>query len=145
MIIRKGKLSDAKELLKIVNATPELHATEDSTESMYSLNWIKAFLTEKEAALILIAEENKKIIGFIIAEIWKKHGYSFLSNITILPDFRRKGVGSMLYEKYESRCKKLKLRCINYLVLTTNEKMQNWSAKHGFKKGKLLYYYEKRI
>jgi ribosomal protein S18 acetylase RimI-like enzyme len=145
MIIRKGKLSDAKELFKIIETTPELHAAEDSAESMYSLNWIKAFLTAKDSALVLIAEENKKIIGFIIAEIWKKHGYSFLSNISIQPDFRRKGVGSMLYEKYEAHCKKLKLKCINYLVLATNEKMQNWSDKHGFKKGKLLYYYEKEI
>jgi ribosomal protein S18 acetylase RimI-like enzyme len=54
-------------------------------------------------------------------------------------------LGSKLYERYEAYCKKLRLKCINYLVLATNEKMQSWSEKHGFRKGKMLYYYEKKL
>jgi ribosomal protein S18 acetylase RimI-like enzyme len=142
MKIRKGRMSDAKEIYKRVCETPELHASDE--ENVYTLDWVKSFLTSKNL-LVLIAEENKQIIGFIMAELWEKQGYSFLANMSIRPEYQRKGIGSRLYDEYENHCRKLKLKTINYLVLSTNEKMQNWSEKHGFKKGKMLSYYEKKL
>jgi ribosomal protein S18 acetylase RimI-like enzyme len=142
MKIRKGRPSDAKDIYGMVSETPELHALEE--ESIYTLEWVKSFLSSKDL-LVLVAEENKQIIGFIMAETWKKQGYSFLTNIAIKSEYRGQGVGSRLYDEYETYCRKLKLKVINYLVLSTNEKMQNWSEKHGFKKGKMLYYYEKKL
>jgi ribosomal protein S18 acetylase RimI-like enzyme len=142
MKIRKGRVSDEKALYNLLRDTPELHAAEE--DNLYTTAWVKNFLASKNL-LVLVAEEKKQVVGFIMAELWEKQGYSFLSNIAIVPEFRRQGVGSKLYDAYEAYCKKLKLKCINYLVLATNEKMQNWSEKHGFKKGKMLYYYEKKL
>jgi len=142
MRIRKGRLSDAKALYNLLRDTPELHAAEE--DNLYTPEWVRSFLTSK-SLLTLVAEEKKRVAGFIMAELWEKQGYSFLSNIAIVPEFRRQGVGSKLYKEYEAYCKKLKLKCINYLVLATNEKMQSWSEKHGFNKGKTLYYYEKKL
>jgi ribosomal protein S18 acetylase RimI-like enzyme len=142
MKIRKGRMSDAKEIYRQVCETPELHALEE--ENVYTLDWVKSFLKSK-SLLVLVAEDNKQIIGFIMAELWEKQGYSFLSNLSIKPEYQRKGIGSKLYDEYEARCRKMKLKAINYLVVSNNEKMHSWSEKHGFKKGKMLCYYEKKL
>lgn len=142
MKIRKGKMSDAKEIYRQVCETPELHASEE--ENVYTLDWVKSFLKSK-SLLVLVAEEKSQVAGLLMAELWENQGYAFLSNLVVKPEYQRKGVGSKLYDEFETRCRKLNLKMINYLVISTNDKMQSWSQKHGFKKGKMLCYYEKKL
>jgi len=143
MKIRRGKKHDAKELLHLLNKTPELQGNKN--EKFYTINYVHGCLNVKDKGFVLIAEENKKIIGFLIAEIWKKKEYSFLDDIFVSPEFRRKDIASKLEKEYEKYCKKIKLRSIILLTLVKNKKMQKWCKKHNFVRGNKLYFYEKHL
>lgn len=144
MKIRRGKLSDAEEILKALKETPELHGSKDE-EIAYTPLFVNGALTHPDRDLVLIAEENKKIIGFLIAELWEHKGYSYLVDIYIRPEFRRQGIASKLFEEYENYCKKHGMNVIVGLVLINNRKMQKWCDKHGIKQENKFYFYEKKL
>ncbi len=141
MKIRKGQLKDAKPLLKVMNQTKELQASAEG--GTYNLNWIKDAISSKKTDLVLICEENKKIIGFLLAELHTKKGFSYLDDIYVNPKYRKKGIAAKLQKNHEKICKKLKIKQIMMTVLTTNKKMHQWSKKQGFKRGNKFYLYQK--
>jgi predicted N-acetyltransferase YhbS len=83
--IRKGRLSDAKALYNLLRDTPELNAADE--DNLHTLEWVRSFLTSK-SLLTLVAEDKGRVIGLIMAELWKKQGYSFLSDIAIAPGLK---------------------------------------------------------
>jgi len=143
MKIRKGKMSDAKELLRILKETKELNGTEK--EKAYTLKFVKGAITKPDRDLVLIAEENSKMAGFLMAELWKNKGYSFLVEIFVKPEFRKVGIASKLFEEYEKYCRKNNMTFINAMVLVSNKKMQKWCKKHKITKGDKVYFYEKEL
>jgi len=143
MIIRKGKISDLKELLKLLNSTPELQSTAEG--QTYPLQFVKGTLTGKDRNLVLIAEENKKLIGFLTAELWKDKKYSYLTDIFVKVEYQKKGVASKLMKEYEKICKKYKMDFIVGSVMVSNKKMQNFVEKLNYKKGHKVYLYEKKL
>ncbi|HII30027.1 hypothetical protein COT48_00380 [Candidatus Woesearchaeota archaeon CG08_land_8_20_14_0_20_47_9] len=142
MRIRKGKPSDAAVLLKLLNADELQSGLEDST---YTLEWVNACLTSPNTDLVLVAEEEGQIIGFLIAEIWRKKHFSYLSDIYVRPELRKGGVASALLNKYKAFCNEQDLRFIQCAVLTSNRGMQGWCKAHGFKRGREFYFYGKRL
>jgi len=142
MKIHKGKLSDAKEILRIINITPEFGGS--TIKQNHSLNYVRAFLTDK-MCLALVAEEDNNMVGFILTEVWKKHDYSFVSYLYVKPGYRRKKVASKLLEAYEDHCKKMRLGKISLLVKTSNTRMQAWCKKNKLKKGEVFYYFAKKL
>lgn len=143
MIIRKGKLSDLKELHTLLNQTPQLQG--GTGEEIYSKIWIKSALTDKERELFLIAEEKKEIIGFLSAELWRNKRYSFLIDLFVKPRWREKGIAATLMKTYEKQCRKMKITRIIGLVLTSNKRMQKFIEKKSYRKGGTFYFYEKRL
>jgi len=144
MKIRKGKLKDLEELYKILNETPELYGGNYEGE-VYRKKEVKSILTNRKTDLVLIAEEDKKIVGFLIAEMSKKKESSYLADIYVKPYYRKKGVASKLLEEYENICKKMNIEEIIGLTLKTNEKMHSFMEKNKYKRGKELIQFEKRI
>ncbi len=93
----------------------------------------------------MVAEQNTKVVGLLMAEIWKEKKYSFFVDFVVLPEYRSKGIGTKLYESYEKHCKKNGLKTIIGLVKTENSNMQRFCEKRGYKKGNKFYLYEKEI
>lgn len=144
MKIRRGKLSDAEEILGILKETPELSGSKEG-EPVYTLKFINGALTHADRDLVLVAEEDGKIIGFLTAELWQHKEYSYLLDIYTKPEFRRKGVASKLFEEYEKICKDGRMNVIVGLVLVNNKNMQKWCDKHEIKQGNKFYLYEKQL
>ena len=84
-------------------------------------------------------------VGLLIAETWDKKKYSFFVNFVVLSEYQSKGIGTKLYQLYEEHCQKHNLKTITALVQTTNNVMQRFCEKKGYKKGHQLYFYEKDI
>ena len=143
MKIRKGKLADLQEVYKILNKTPELHRGAGGEQ--YSKAWVKTALTDKERELFLIADEKNNVIGLLSAELWKNKKYSFFIDIFVKPEWRKKGVASILLKEYEKICKRMGIKMFMALVLITNKRMQNFIEKREYKKGNKVYFYEKRL
>jgi ribosomal protein S18 acetylase RimI-like enzyme len=141
MEVRKAQLKDVKQVLELLNATKEVRAYEGYK---YHKEYVTSHLNNP-MHLMLVCEEEGRILGVLCAEIWKDKKYSFVSNLVVSSTHRRKGRGRMLYSAFERYCRSKGLKVVNLLVLVTNKRMQKWCKKNGFKKGHALYFYEKNI
>jgi N-acetylglutamate synthase-like GNAT family acetyltransferase len=142
--IRKADIKDSKEILNLLVKTPELQGSEE-VDSLYTEEYVIDTINDKDMNLVLIAEENNKVIGMIMAEIWLKKKYSFLTNFVVDLDYRKKGIGKQIYNEYENICKELELKNIVALIHKTNVIMQKFCESKGYNKGHEMYYYDKEL
>jgi len=141
MKIRTANKKDIKEIVKLINSAEELRETK---KSKHDIKYISSHINNPMHQ-IYICEENNKIIGVLTAEVWKDKKYGFVSNIIMNKKFRKKGIGSLLFNKFEKYCKAKKFRKITFLTKISNKKMQKWSEKKGYKKGDSFYFYKKDL
>lgn len=144
--IKKASLKDKKQILELILKTPELQGCGEM-DAVYSEDYILDSIKDKKRNLALIAKDNEKnkIVGVLLAEMWKKKKYSFFVDIAVSQEYRSQGIGKKLYEIYEQECKKQKLSTIVGLVQKTNKFMQGFMGKRGYARGEEFYFYEKRI
>jgi ribosomal protein S18 acetylase RimI-like enzyme len=147
MKIRIARIEDANEILWLLRSTPELQGIENLDESIYSDDFVKASIGDKEMNLVLVAvaEEQDKIQGVLIAEMWQRKGFSFLADLAVHPEYSRKGIGRELYKEYESICGKRNIFKVVGLVQVENTKMKIFCERFGLQKGKCLFYYQKSL
>lgn len=143
MKIRKGKIEDWEEIYKILNSSKELAQT--GRGEQYSKLWVKWTLKERERNWVLICEENREIIGFLIAELWRNEKYVYVGDIFVKKEFRQKGVASELIKELEIACKKNKIKVISMLVNIKNKSMQSFISAKGYEQGNKFYWYEKKL
>ena len=141
--IRKGKISDAREILNFLKVTPELQGNQEG--GFYTKDFVLGALKYPDRDLVLIAEENKKMFGFLMAEILEYKKYSFLCDIFVIPEFRKEGIASKLFLEYEKFCKNSKINAITAIVLVNNKKIHKWCRKMGIARGNKMYFYEKKL
>jgi len=124
MIIREGNNRDIKNIVKL---NVELNTMEKNWYPYPILNFKK---TGKELrknfsrkdSKIFVAIDHNKIVGYVIGWIKvrklshiKKCGYC--SDLFVLKEYRRRGLGTKLIRKFEEWCKK---KGIRYLELDTH-------------------------
>jgi ribosomal protein S18 acetylase RimI-like enzyme len=127
IIIRKATLKDIKKVREIANV-PGLQISGE--ECAPSEKWYKGFIKFKQ--MFYVAESNGQVIGFLTGDIIRDFGYVWESGV--LPEFRSRGIGSLLLEKFVDECEKKKLRfvvCYGH----ANEKTLNFFRKHKFIEG----------
>lgn len=72
----------------------------------FSVPWSEqSFLeeTKNRLATYLLAKENGKILGY--CGFWRVSGEAQVTNIAVLPEYRRKGIARILAEKMLDICK----------------------------------------
>jgi len=86
--------------------------------------------------LILLAENNEKLIGYltgsIIKNIWQHSGY--IDDIFVNKKFKRKGIGSYLIKEFIKFLKHKKIKKCKLGVNIKNKKAIKLYKKLGFKK-----------
>ena len=123
MDIRQAELSDKKDILKLVE---NLYG-KSSPKSLK--NWEKNY--EKLMRLLIISEEDKKIIGFITYEFERNAIY--IGDLYILPKYRRNKTATRLIEKVDSIKKKLKKKYLRVDVRKKDGSAFKLYNKLGFK------------
>ncbi len=99
----------------------------------FSIPWSKeAFMGEldSEFTVYLIASYNGKIIGY--AGAWCVFGDCSITNIAVLPEYRGKGVGSMLLERLLEEASNRKAQTMILEVRKSNIHAQALYRKYGF-------------
>jgi ribosomal protein S18 acetylase RimI-like enzyme len=142
MKIRKGKISDLKELFRILISTKELQGGNFEIGD-YDKVWVKSVLTKTKENFVLIAEEEKEMVGFIIAHILISVSQVIINDVYVNPAHRNKGIASSLIKEAEKIARKNKIKYFTGFVQTSNKKMQKLKQKLNFGRGESLYYYEK--
>lgn len=113
----------------------------------FSLPWSKESFEkelENELAYYQCAEENGKIMGYM--GMWRILDECHITNVAVLPEYRTKGIASMLINKMVEICK-----CSEILTMTLEVRESNFPAINLYKKfgfievGKRPRYYLKPL
>lgn len=70
----------------------------------------------------LIVEDDGRLIGFLLGfSVFKQPKTGYVHLVGIHPDFRRRGVGRVLYEEFTERCRTLGCERMKAITTTGNE------------------------
>ena len=98
--IRKAKKSEINLLRKIAKATPDVLDTQ---------NYIEGEITFERLlkhGVCIVAELNKKIVGFLLANLNERTHCSYLIYCIVKPGYRSKGIGTKLMTEWFKICRK---------------------------------------
>lgn len=100
----------------------------------FSKPWsLKSFEDElkNSAAKYFVATIEDVVAGYI--GMWEMSGQCDITNVAVLPEFRRKGVGKKLIEHLIQYCKNMQLSPIFLEVRKSNEPAKSLYTGFGFK------------
>lgn len=112
MKIRKAKLEDKEEIMKLVR---NLYL---KSAPKIVKKWERDY--NKLIKITLVAEVNKKVIAFLSFIIHKNDIY--IEDVYVLPKYRKKGMATKLLKKIDYLRKKLKKK---YLMVNNRKKDKN--------------------
>lgn len=81
-------------------------------------------------ATYFIAKDNGKIIGY--AGFWSVSGEGDITNVAVLPEYRKRGIASALLESVIKKSRSLDLSLLTLEVRKSNFAAQNLYSKYGF-------------
>ncbi|MFW6311941.1 MAG: N-acetyltransferase family protein [Nanoarchaeota archaeon] len=79
---------------------------------------------------IYIAEINSKIVGYLVCRV--EDDVVWAESLYVLPDYRRKGIGSSLYKKAEKIVEGLGSDTLYNWIHPNNDKIINFLKKQGY-------------
>jgi len=133
MEIKTATLEDIDTIIKLGNSVNEFQVNDEVVTF-----WSKTILVDcikSKNNLILIARENKQIIGFIIANYNPSFKKAIIENIFVNPNFRGKEVGKLLLDNLLSKLKKLGCEYICSLTEIKNNVAVKFYLNNNFNKG----------
>lgn len=140
--IRNATKKDIQSIYDIGLRTAEF--TTGSKPAFWSIEQLKRWSASPNDVL-LVAEHDKQIIGFILSQFHKPTGKATIENIVVLEDHRRHGIAEQLLE----RCvQKLLRRGANYicaLTRTNNSGTISFFEGNHFERGFDFAWMEKDI
>ena len=82
-------------------------------------------------AIYFVAVDNDKAIGY--AGMWHIVNEGHITNVAVLPEYRRQGVGDMLMEAVDKKADELEIEGVTLEVRISNYGAQKLYTKHGYK------------
>jgi len=121
--IREMQEKDISNVLELLKTCNIYYPNVDTKE-----NFSKKLIKDKK--LMLVAMQNEKIVGFVMAlyDGW----IAFVFHLGVLPDLRKKGIGGLLFKEIEERLKDEGAERVNVLVSNDNILSKNFFLNSGF-------------
>lgn len=108
--------------------------------------WLmKIELTEERSPMAsLVAEVDGKVVGFIIGEVagWEygvPDTVAWIDTIGVHPDFQKKGIATMLFQKLTENLRKVGINTIYTFVEWRSWDLLRFFARMGFQKGDMIH------
>ncbi len=113
----------------------------------HELGEIKEFIIHHKENIIIVAEEKKKIIGFIYGKILSHHvgGWCMLDNLAVEAHHRNHGIGDELLKTLYKDLRKRKIHYVQILEEAHHKKTRAFWKKEGFVETKNFLWAERRI
>lgn len=99
----------------------------------FALPWSEKSLRDEmsnKLAVYIVAKDSGHCAGY--AGFWNVSGEGGITNVAVLPEYRRRGVGSMLIAKMIKIALDLKLEILTLEVRKSNTAAQGLYIKYGF-------------
>ncbi|MDE1871117.1 MAG: GNAT family N-acetyltransferase [Candidatus Micrarchaeota archaeon] len=138
--IRNMRKSDINAVYKMAVKARELQSS--SLGRWYPKIALNVWLKSKGDDLLLVAEENRKVVGFLLCYVHYKR-WSLLDSMVVDPMHRRKGIATALINGASKRLKKLGVVYAQGLVRTNNSRTLKMMKKLGFNRGYDFYIVDK--
>ena len=132
MKVRSATLWDVDAIVKLGKSVNEFQVS-DQTVTFWPKNVLRAAIKSKNP--VLIAEEEGREIGFIIANYNPSLKKAIIENIYVNPKYRRQDIGKQLLDHLLIALKKLKCEYVCSLADYTNKAAVEFYVKNGFTKG----------
>ena len=131
--IRKGEKRDLSEVLELIKELADYeNALNEVTLTLKQLE--NDGFGEHPYYSFLVAEKNNTIIGlsfyWIRYSTWKGK-FLFLEDFVVKKDYRRQGIGTMLFEETIKICQKLDIKGMCWQVLDWNTPAINFYKKYN--------------
>lgn len=133
MLIREAAPGDEHAIFGLIKALAEYERAPDEVTNTASQ--LKTDLFEdKICSAIVVESEEAGIIGFALYytsySTWKGRCL-YLEDFFVLPEYRRGGTGSRLFERVVEIAKEQKVQRMDWQVLEWNEPAINFYKKHN--------------
>ncbi len=139
MKIRKATPRDLLACARLSH-TPELSSLYKVTDKE-AVRYLKPYITK---GIMLVAEENKEIIGFIIVE-YMLSDYVWIDSIVVRQDKRGQGIGKSFIQQVELMLKKKKIKNIFLIAPVFNKKTIRFYESIGMKRELEAIAFSKKI
>jgi len=99
-------------------------------------NFYKERIRGKNSCAFVLVKEQK-VIGYLVASMSGKEFYRNINNVAelddmyVLEEYRDKGYGGLLYEKFVRWCKKSKVERVKVLVTAKNKQAVKFYKRKG--------------
>ena len=142
LVIRKTNINDLEDILLLSDG---LTLTDFPYDKKVDVNWAHTKVGEKyyedkikgALGVCFVAEVDNKIIGYITAGKKEVPSYRLvkvaeLENIFVKAEYRSKGIGKKLMDKFINWAKELKMDKVAVSVFALNEKAIGFYKREGF-------------
>ena len=145
LIIRNGCLKDGVKILPIWDEFIDYHKkiTDQDLEMLNDAGemWVKYFNRHVRSPIrkAIVAEQNGKIIGFLIGAIQRrppiftKSHQAYIDSIGVIESRRNQGIATMMLNLFTDWAKEKKLPYIMLNVAVENDVAIRLYEQHGFK------------
>ena len=134
-MIRWAKKSEIGKVKQLIDSFEEMDIITETFPKKYYERIIKK-------GILLISEEDNKIVGVCFGTYNVKEKWADLLGLVVAPDFRNKGIGSLLVKEFESFVKKIKLSTID---LYADRKQLQLFRNLNYKEGRTYIAFRKKI
>lgn len=111
----------------------DVAAVAELEKKCFAVPWSeKSFHDEmkNQLAVYFVAKKEDRCIGY--AGFWNVSGEGGITNVAVLPEYRRSGIGSLLISKMIKTAKELNLALLTLEVRKSNAAAQRLYKKYGF-------------
>jgi ribosomal protein S18 acetylase RimI-like enzyme len=116
---------------------------EASRPEYYEMKFEKLFRSRDYLPVSLVAEEDGKVVGFVMGEIYMGEYGIFqeeatLDTIGVDPDYQHKGIGEQLINEFMDHLRKVGVQKINTLVAWNDSKLIHFFSANQFSPSKTI-------
>jgi len=140
--IRRAVSNDIPLIYSLGKKTEELNFS--PSMKFHDRGELREFVKKPKTNILLVAEKENKIIGFLYAKIVSKT-WCILDNLAVEETYRGKGIGHMLLNHFYSILRANKISYLQVLEEIHHKKTREFWKKQGFKEEKVFVWADKSI
>ena len=137
-MIRKIEKSDISECVEVIKAAfmsvaDEFGFTKDNAPKFtaFAISKEKLIQQYEDCRLMYVFHNGSRIAGFYSLEL-SENGECELNNLSVLPEYRHKGIGGKLLFHAFDEARKLDCKIMKISIVEENTLLRKWYESHGF-------------